>query len=525
LERDPGRGALAQGDRGIKLIARFARGSLRWGVLLLGALTSSAVFPTDNEAYLKISKGLDIFGKVYREVAYRYVEEVDPVDLVHHGIDRMLELLDPYSVFIDDSDQDELELLTNGRYGGIGVSIGLRGSLVIIASVMEGYPAQRAGFRIGDVLLGIDSTDVTTRNLEEVRIKVRGAPGTPVRVRARRVATARLIDTVVLREEILIRNVACSEIIETDIGYIKLEHFTRGAGEEVRGALRSLRAQGAKGFVLDLRGNPGGLLDQAVSVVEQFVPRNSLVVRTRGRSPESEREYLSEEEPVAPDEPLAVLVNRESASASEIVAGALQDLDRAVIVGSRTFGKGLVQTVAPLPHNTSLKLTTAKYFTPSGRSIQEIDYGHKQGDLFRAFPDSVRRTFYTTTKRPVREEGGIVPDTVVPTTRIPAIIHDLEEGDAIEGFFDATYSVATDTGTPISRLFERFVAYLRDTKFEGAREVTAAIDTALSIATDDTLDPSAIGHLRDVRREFAVLWELEVRSHRGDVQWLLLSAR
>ncbi len=515
---------MAPGCRGDALIPVRFRQAARLGLLLLGALAAAAVFPADNETYLKISKGLDIFGKVYREIAYRYVEEVDPVDLMHHGIDRMLEMLDPYSVYIDDSDQDELDLLTNGRYGGIGITISVRDSLVVIGNVMEGYPAQRAGLRIGDVILTIDSTRVTPRNADQVRMRVRGTPGTPVRVRVRRVATERVIDTVLVREEVIINNVSCTALVG-GIGYIKLDHFTRGAGEEVRGAVRALRAQGAHAYVLDLRGNPGGLLDQAVAVVEQFVPRNSLVVRTRGRTPESEREYRSEEEPVAPDEPLVVLVNRESASASEIVAGALQDLDRAVVVGTRTFGKGLVQTVVPLPYNTSLKLTTAKYYTPSGRCIQELDYGHREGDLVRAFPDSSRRTFYTSTHRPVREEGGVTPDSIVTAEHVPWIVQDLEDADAVEGFFDLSYRASRDSAASPDVLLQRFNEYLRASKFEGARDVADAIDTALAIAKDDTLDPEAIAHLKNVRREFTTLWEPAVRVHSVQISALLVRAR
>src|SRR5579883_2966166 len=341
---------------------KFMSRKLAFACVLLSCFSLGFVLQTDDDVYLKITRGLDIFSKVYREVAYKYVENVDPEEFMKYGIDRMLESLDPYTVFIDDNKSDEIDLITNGKYGGIGISVGVRDSSFVVTSVMDGFTAARNGVKIGDIIIQIDSVDVLRKTPDDVRELFRGEPGTTLHLRVMRNGVPNPIDFTLTREEILLKNVSYAGLLDHNIGYIRLEHFTRGAGEEVRTAIKDLKSKGAQRFILDLRGNPGGLLDQAVEVVSQFVPRNSLIVSTHGRTEDSEHKYYTDEEPVAPDMPLMVMVNGESASASEIVAGALQDLDRAIIVGTRTFGKGLVQTITPLPYNTTLKITTAKYY-------------------------------------------------------------------------------------------------------------------------------------------------------------------
>lgn len=379
-------------------------------------------FITAETDYLfKVSKSIDVFGRVYKELTFNYVDELDPERLMRSGIEGILGSLDPYTTFIGEGEGDDIELLATGKYGGIGVTIGVREGYVTITSLMEGYSAQRQGLFVADRIIEIEGKSMVGAKPEQVRSSTRGEPGTVVHVKIEREGEPQPLEFALVREEIKIKNISYAGFVggTTDgsggIVYVRLERFSRGAGDELRLGLKDLALQGKiKGVVLDLRENPGGLLDAAVEVVEKFVPRQSLITSTRGRKSEAEKKYFSQEEPVLGTEPLIVLVNRNSASASEIVAGAIQDLDRGVILGTRTFGKGLVQTVTPLIYNTQLKITTAKYFTPTGRSIQEIDYMHKNRDgVFAVTPDSLRREFRTAHDRAVFELGGIAPDTVV----------------------------------------------------------------------------------------------------------------
>jgi carboxyl-terminal processing protease len=365
--------------------------------------------------YFSINKNIDIFGRVYKEIVMNYVDEVDPEKFMRSGIEGMLETLDPYTVYLGGKDEDELDLLTHGQYGGIGVTIGVRDGIITVLSAMEGYSAHRQGVRAGDKIIEIDGESIIGMNSDSVRLRVRGEPGTVVKMTVEREGEKNPIEFVLVREEIQVHNVGYSGYVKDGIGYIKLERFSRRAGEEVRQAVKELQAKGnLKGIILDLRDNPGGLLDAAVDVCGKFLPRGSTIVTTKGRKGGEEKIYTVEEEPLIPDLPLAVIINKSSASASEIVAGAAQDLDRGIIVGTRSFGKGLVQTLIPLSYNTSMKITTARYYTPSGRCIQEIDYLHKNKDgVFATTPDSLKREFKTKNGRIVKELGGISPDTSV----------------------------------------------------------------------------------------------------------------
>jgi carboxyl-terminal processing protease len=371
----------------------------------------------EENIYLKINRGIDVFGKVYKEIATGYVDQVDPEKFMRAGIDGMLETLDPYTVYMDENEGDEIELITHGEYGGVGITIGIREGTIVIIAPMDGYSAQKQGIKAGDTILEIDGERITGAlvNPDSVRGRVRGVPGTTVRVKVDREGVSDPLEFTLVREQIQVNNVTYSGYVRDGIGYIRLDRFSRRAGEEVKQAIKEFQLRGElRGLVLDLRDNPGGLLEAAVDVVSAFVPQGSVVVTTKGRKAGEEKTYRVETQPVAGTVPLTVLVNRGSASASEIVAGALQDLDRAVIVGTRSFGKGLVQTVVPLTYNSTLKLTTARYYTPSGRSIQEIDYVHKNKDgVFLTMPDSLKHNYKTAHGRIVRDFGGIMPDSII----------------------------------------------------------------------------------------------------------------
>jgi carboxyl-terminal processing protease len=386
-------------------------------ITLLG--TAALGFTAYDSIYLKVNQNIDVFGRVYKEIVNNYVDEVDPEKFMRSGIEGMLETLDPYTVYMAGKEEDDIDLLTHGQYGGVGISIGIRDGAITVLAPTEGYSAFKQGVKAGDRIVEIDGVKITVLDVDSVRFRVRGEPGTTVRVKVEREGEKTPIEFTLVREEIQVNNVSYSGYINNTIGYIRLERFSRRAGEEVRQAIKELKAKGdLKGIILDLRDNPGGLLDQAVEIVSKFAPRGSTIVTTRGRKGAEERTYTVEEEPLAGDVPLAVLVNKNSASASEIVAGAVQDLDRGIIVGTRSFGKGLVQTVVPLNYNASMKITTARYYIPSGRSIQEIDYLHKNKDgVFAVTPDSLKREFRTVRGRIVKELGGISPDSTVEESR------------------------------------------------------------------------------------------------------------
>jgi|WetSurMetagenome_2_1015567.scaffolds.fasta_scaffold56057_2 carboxyl-terminal processing protease len=424
----------------------------------------------ENDVFFKIGKSIDVFGRVYREITANYVDEVDPEKFMEAGIDGMLETLDPYTVYIQREDGDEVELVTSGKYGGIGVTIGQRDGAIQVITVMEGYSAERQGILPGDRILEVDGVSVATRKPDDVRSLTRGDPGTEVRVLVEREGEPAPMSFVLIREEIQMKNVTYAGFLEPGIGYVRLERFSRTAGDEMRNALRDLKLKGElRGVIVDLRGNPGGLLDAAVEVVSKFVPRGSTIVTTKGRRSEADKQYASVEEPLLPATPLVLLTDRNSASASEIVAGAMQDLDRGLIVGTRTFGKGLVQTILPLNYGAQLKITTARYYTPSGRSIQEIDYIHRNPNgVFGAFADSMKKEFTTIGGRAVYEHGGIAPDSTIEETDPGPMVRQLQRKSLFFRF--ATRYAAAHKGENIGpvtpAVLDEFRTFLAQQEFD-----------------------------------------------------------
>jgi carboxyl-terminal processing protease len=442
---------------------------------------------TDTSYFFSVKKNIEVFGRVYKEIATRYVDQVDPDRFMQAGIDGMLESLDPYTVYIEQGEGDEVDLLTNGKYGGIGVTIGVRDGSVRVITVMDGYSAQRAGIVPGDRIISVDGVSVENKKPDEVRGLTRGEPGTSLKVNIQREGETAPLEFVLLREEIKLKNVTYADLVEPGIGYVRLERFSRLAGEEVRQALKDFKVQGdLKGVILDVRGNPGGLLDAAVEVVSKFVPRGSLVVSTKGRTGDADKEYRSDEEPILASVPLVVLTDRSSASASEIVAGGIQDLDRGLIIGTRTFGKGLVQTVMPLDYGSQLKMTTARYYTPSGRCIQEIDYLHRDSNgVFAKTPDSLKQVFTTVKGRKVSEHGGITPDSVVEETDPGPMVRELQRKAMFFKFvttYRATHPTDT-TGVVTPSMVREFDAFLDKEKFEFQEDTQGKVKDLRTLAS------------------------------------------
>ena len=472
---------------------------------------------SDSDLFLKIHHSIDVFSRVYKEIAVNYVDEVDPDRFMRAGIDGMLKTLDPYTVYIGEKENDEIDLVTTGKYGGVGVTIGQRDGMITVINLLEGFSASKQGLEIGDRIVEIDGKNVVGLSLEDIRLLVRGTPGTEVRLRIEREGESHPLDFVLLREEIPVRNVTYSGFVEKGIGYIRLERFSRTAGDDLRSAIKEIKAQGdVKGLVLDLRDNPGGLLDIAVDVTSKFLPESSLVVSTRGRKSEADRKYYSTEAPMLPDVPVAILVDRGTASASEIVAGAIQDLDRGIIIGTRTFGKGLVQTITRLSENTSIKVTTARYYTPSGRCIQEIDYFHRSKDgVFPTIPDSLKKEFRTSHDRKVLEGGGIEPDSTVPELDRIKLIDELLRKAM---FFKFANHYASEHKTlpanfeVTDSMIEEFESYEKDKKFEYEEEGQLKLKELKEIATKSRYDKPFFDEVK--RMESLINQEKERQVHR-----------
>lgn len=379
-------------------------------ILLALAVTFSLAFDKDKKDF-EMSKGLDLYYSVLRELNMFYVDTIQPEKLIKASIDEMLKDLDPYTTYIPETDMSDFKFATTGEYGGIGAMIAQRGDYVIISDPYEGNPAQESGLKAGDKLVEANGESLKGKKVSDVSDILKGTPGTPLELKVERYGEKKLVDIDIKRAKIVISPVPVFQMLNDTVGYIRLTSFTDKSSKEMLTAVLSLKEQGAQAMILDLRSNPGGILGEANKIVNMFVPKGQTVVFTKGKVSQWDKVYKANQSAVDTVMPLAVLVNSESASASEIVAGALQDLDRAVIMGRRTFGKGLVQTTRPLGYNSQLKLTTAKYYIPSGRCIQALDYSHRNDDgSVGKIPDSLISEFKTKNGRIVKDGGGVMPD-------------------------------------------------------------------------------------------------------------------
>ncbi len=380
-------------------------------VFFLGFFASLSGFAFVND-YFQISRNIEIFTTVYRELTSNYVDSIPPDKLMKTAIDGMLNSLDPYTNYIPESESDDYRFMTTGVYGGIGSTITQIGNQIMIAEPYENFPAYNAGLMSGDVILSIDGKSMFGANTSTVSKLLKGAANTEVKLRLQRMGELNEIEKVILRQEIKIKNIQYSALVDSGIAYIKLAGFTQNAGRELRDAIRNLKSKNTvSSIILDLRDNPGGLLHEAINVSNIFIPKGELVVNTKGKVEDANRAYKAINDAEDVNIPLVVLTNNRSASASEIVAGVIQDLDRGVIIGQKSFGKGLVQTTRSLSYRGQLKVTTAKYYIPSGRCIQALNYSGRNLDgSVDKFPDSLKKAFKTRNNRIVYDGGGIEPD-------------------------------------------------------------------------------------------------------------------
>ena len=389
--------------------------------------------------YFEIAKNLDIFTTLYKELNTFYVDETDPGDLMKKGIKAMLKSLDPYTTYIPESDIEDFRFMTTGQYGGIGAMITTRGDYVYISEPYEGFPAQKAGLMAGDKILEINGKSAKGKSTEEVSKVLKGQPNTAVTVLIERKNKTKPFEVSFDREQVSVASVPYSSFIEDGIAYIRLRSFTRNCANDLKNAIKELKKeQELKGLILDLRSNPGGLLNESVDIVNLFVDKGEEVVSTKGKIKSWEKSYVANKTPLDTEVPLVVLINSSSASASEIVSGAIQDLDRGVVIGQRSYGKGLVQQTRKLSYNSQLKLTVAKYYIPSGRCIQALDYSNRNDDgSVGKVPDSLMTSYETRNGREVKDGGGILPDIITDPGKYSMIIPSLVK----ERFF---FDYATD---------------------------------------------------------------------------------
>jgi carboxyl-terminal processing protease len=379
-------------------------------ILLSISFISFSVFDDGDD--FEIAKSFDIFHNAVREIRLFYVDDADISKLINESTEEFLQKLDPYTVYYPESKMEDFTFMTTGTYGGIGALINQREEYLLVSQVYKGSAADNVSIKVGDKIIAIDNIDINKNNISEIRELLRGEPGSEVSVKIKRYGDTQIINKTIQREKIELGNISYSCFVGDSIAYIKLDQFKQNAGKDFKNALDILNDSiELKGLIIDLRNNPGGLLHEAVNIVSLFVEKGSTVVSTRGRGEEWNNLYKAKTTPSYPNLPLTVIMNSGSASASEIVAGALQDLDRAIIIGQRSFGKGLVQITRKMNYNTRIKLTTAKYYIPSGRCIQALDYTHRNPDgSVGNIPDSLISQFKTKNGRIVFDGGGIEPD-------------------------------------------------------------------------------------------------------------------
>ena len=491
-------------------------------IILFISLFTSGYTYAQSDLYYNISKSIDMFGRVYKEISQKYVDDIDPKEFMLAGIEGMLSDLDPYTVYIDETDQQDIDVITTGKYGGIGTTVGVRNGKVTIIDLIEGYSAQRQGMRIGDVILKIDSVKITPKNYDELSAYMKGTPGTEVSVTVQRDGVEGNIIFNLVREEVEINNLTYYGFLpeESNNVYLKLSGFSRAAGEEIKDAIMELRKEREiKSIILDLRGNPGGLLDAAIDVSEKFLPKNELIVSVRGRDSLNVKEYYSEEEPIAGDAKLIVLIDGGSASASEIVAGAIQDHDRGVIMGTPSFGKGLVQTVIPMSNTTSLKITTARYYTPSGRCIQKIDYSN-DNDVVLPTALLDQEEFRTDRNRKVFSGGGIQPDTLIDNQSGSDLVRDLIAQGAFFRFATHYYNVNEITdwnSVDREQLFNSFKTYFDENKVDFSSRSERLLKELEELAKDEDYGNQIDDELAQLKQSLNDIKTNELDMFKDDV--------
>jgi len=501
----------------------------RWRIIaLFFVLFSSTVFLSFDEDDFELAKNLDIYYTMFRELNMYYVDKTNSEELVKTSIDKMLKTLDPYTVYYPESQMEDYRFMTTGEYGGIGALIHSYNNQIVISEPYEGYPAHKEGLRAGDIILKIKGKDVTGLKVNEISKFLKGQPKTPVRLLIERPGIENPFEKQIHRERITVDNVPYYGMLNDKIGYIKLTGFTDKAGSEVEKALKDLKKNhNMQALVFDLRGNPGGLLYEAVKIVNFFVKKGENIVSTLGKVKQWNRTLKATKKAFDKKMPVVVLVSSMSASASEIVSGALQDLDRAVIVGQRSFGKGLVQTTRNLSYNSKLKLTTAKYYIPSGRCIQALDYSHRRADgSVGTVPDSLISEFKTKNGRTVYDGGGITPDFLVTKETNSPVIMALGRQNIIFDF--ATYYAAKyDSIAPADKFklsdneYVEFIEYTKKRDFIYTSQSEESLQKLIEFSKKEKNYQMASSELEKLKNKFKTNVHSDLMKNKKEISILL----
>ncbi|MGB4205760.1 MAG: S41 family peptidase [Bacteroidales bacterium] len=496
------------------------------GLLLMFTQTiASAQVKSDFE----IAKNLEIFATLYRTLNANYVDDLKHGKLFETAIESMLESLDPYTNYIPETQREDYMFMTTGQYGGIGAVIQQRGDYVIVSEPYEGAPAHKAGLIAGDKILEINGQSAKNKSVSDVSTILKGQPGTDVNVLIERLNQKEPMLISITRENVKVNDIPYYGMLEDDIAYINLSSFTQTASSAVKKAFKELESKSeVKGLIIDLRGNGGGLLNEAVEIVGMFVPQGEMVVSTKGKLNDSNRVHKTTSQPLDLKIPIAVLVNNHSASASEIVAGAFQDLDRAVIVGQRTLGKGLVQNVIPLVYNSSIKVTVAKYYIPSGRCIQAIDYFHEdENGAPLVIPDSLKTAFTTRNGRTVYESAGIEPDVTIDPKTLGSITVALVSNHLIFDFANQFYQKNAEIAPAeefeiTDQIYEEFKDFVSKNKVEYQIAAEKSLEKLKSSLSDDMTD-KAREFIEGMEEEIAAIKQNDLLTYENEIRQILLS--
>ena len=496
--------------------------------LILAFMLPLGLFAQEKQNNFEIAKSIDIYNSLLRELNLNYVDEINPGELNETAIKAMLDDLDPYTVFIPESDIENAKFMTTGEYGGIGALIQYDGEYTRISDPYEGWPAQKAGLIAGDAIIEVNGVDCVKKNTQEVSNLLKGQPGTEVKMKIKRYGEDKPIEKTLKREKVKIDNIPYYKVFDNGIAYLSLSGFTRDAAKEVKEKFMEMRkGRQLKGFVIDLRGNGGGLMNEAVDIVNLFIPKGKAVVSMKGKAANANSVHPTTNDPVDLEIPLAVLVDGNSASASEIVAGALQDYDRAVVIGQRTFGKGLVQNILPLSYNTQMKVTVAHYYIPSGRCIQEIDYSHKK-DTVQMKKDTLGKAFQTIHGRTVYEGHGIMPDVKVDRDTYATVTAYLYAKNYIFDYANKFYSehksiAPADVFKIDDATYQDFMKFVKDKKFTYTTESEKQIEKLKKVAKEE-------GYLDKIQPQIEVLEKNlvtekanDLLNNRKDIEELLRS--
>lgn len=491
---------------------------------LLAVVSLSFTPPADR--FFELAKNLEIFSSLFREVNSLYVDDINPNLMARHGIDAMLNSLDPYTNYIPEDEVEDYRTLNTGQYGGIGASTININNRTVVNMVFENYPAFKNGLKIGDEIVKLNGIELSKIPSEESGRLMKGQIGSTVKVSVKRYGHEELIELEFKREKIKINSVPYFGMIPTqDIGLVQLTEFTTECSKELKKGIQSLKEQGAKKIILDIRGNPGGHLNEAVDICNFFIPKGKLVVATKGKS--EQRDYETQNTPLDETIPLVILINRGSASASEIVAGTLQDYDRAVVVGERSYGKGLVQMGKPFVYNSYVKITTAKYYTPSGRCIQVLDYSHRRADgSVATVPDSVKKEFKTARGRAVHDGGGIEPDVTLSTDDLPGIAGAIGRQGFIFDYATVYASKHASIATPknfslTAGEYQEFVNWMSDKRPEYKTTLEKELKELEDLASREQYLPLIQRQIAAVEQKLHEIRQADYFTFKDQIKWQL----